>query len=199
MNLTEQKINNYVYMVDIQEIINNPELLDEGIIDNLKDWTSTKFNSFAQAATTAAKNKDMSTLKKLGAAMPNMSLGDVNALGQKASKDFSDLKSTASKELKAKSKNKLSGNKLEAASLVFALRAIMDKNPKQQLDKSLKATDDWGEEDVGVGDVAIWIASAALGVATTIALAQLTGVLFIFGPLIFFGLWAALLSLIFGK
>lgn len=198
MNLMEQAVDNHMYMIQINEIINDPSLLNEGMLDSIKSWTAQQFNSFATNITQAAKSNDLNKLKKFKSAIPNMSTGEANEIGKKASSEYSSLKATAEKELKKKSKNKLPASKLDAAATAMALASLADKNPKQKLGTALDTIEDV-EEGITPKDVVIWIVSAILGVATTIVIAYLTNILFIFGPFIFFAMWAAVLNLIFGS
>lgn len=197
MYLTEQLLDNHLYLLEIEQILKNPELINEFSISKLKDWSKNKFESFAKKFVNAAKNKDLKMLKTLKRVIPKMSLNDINAIGQKATKNFPKLVSIAEKTLKKKAKN-ISKPQLKAASLAFALAATTDKNPQTKMYKMMAMEDEQEEIEITGGDVSRWILSAVLGVVGTIVIAQTTGVFIIFGPLILFGLFNALLKLVFG-
>jgi hypothetical protein len=86
--LLEHTIDNYMYMLQIQEIVNNPQLLKEGISDDLKNWGKGKFQSFSSIMMKAAQNNDLQTIKKYGKAIPKMGMNDIDDLGKKVSSKY---------------------------------------------------------------------------------------------------------------
>lgn len=199
MLLVEQTLENQIYMIQMEQILKNPDLLTEDLKEKLAGWTKNKFASFQKKVISAAKKKDMKTLKAMRSVVPSMGLKDIEDLGHKASSQFASLSSTAEKKLVSISKGKVSRNRIKALSLMFALSAATDKKPKDKLNSLLKNAQDEAEEiEITPVDLLRWVVSLALATAATFAIAATTGILFIFGPLLFFGIFNALLIAIFG-
>ena len=198
MNLVEQSVENHMYLIEVNQILNDPTILNENMIEKLKGWTKNKFGSFSKSFLSAAKSKDINAIKKMKSAVPRMGLDEIADIGKKASSSFSQLQSIAESHIRKLSNNKLSNKQVKAVALVFALRATMDKNPKKSLNAMLKKVKPYSsnlkeqEEEVTSVDVTRWVLSIILGIVGTAAVASATGILFIFGPLILFGIFNAL-------
>lgn len=199
--MNQQLTENYLLMLEAEQ------MLGEGALDDLKGWTKNKLQPLAKNMMQAIKKKDLKALERIKRMIPSMSLGKIEEIGKKFSNDYSSITSKVEKTIKQKTKGKASKEKTKALANIVALTAIattQNKNPQKRANqylakmKALEDTDEREERDIGAIDVIQWIVSAALGVIGTMVVAQLTGMLFIFGPLILFAMFNAIFYLMRG-
>jgi len=199
--MNQQLTENYLLMLEAQQ------MLDEGRLDDLKGWTKNKLQPLAKNMLQAIKKKDIKALERIKRVIPSMGLGKIEEIGKKFSDDYSSLTSKVEKTIKQKTKGKANKQKSKALANLVVLSAITtskNQNPDKKVNqylakmKALEDTDEREERDIGAVDVIQWIVSAALGVVGTIVVAQMTGVLFIFGPLILFAMFNAIFYLMRG-